>query len=353
MLRDLASRRDALALALGALALGVAGPAAAQGPASMPPRYLRPPRLKAGDVVGLIEPSGAVYDPFDLQLVEETVRALGLIPKRADGAGSIHGYLAGDDRHRAAGVNAMFADPEVKAIMAVRGGWGAARALPFIDFDAIRATPKAVIGLSDVTGLHLALQSKAGIVSFHGPTASGPWGPISVESFRALCFDAATPTVSNPQGSAPRLVQRDWRIRTIRGGKARGVLLGGNLTVLAALVGTPYMPDFDGAILVLEDIGEAEYRIDRMMTQLALSGILSKCAGVVFGQCTDCVDKERGFGGFPLGVVLRQHLEPLGVPCFQGAAFGHIPDQYLLPLGAEAEIDADAGTIRVLEPAVA
>jgi muramoyltetrapeptide carboxypeptidase len=165
-------------------------------------------------------------------------------------------------------------------------------------------------------------------------------------------IDAATPAFANPVAEEKRLVQRQWRTRTATGGKAQGVLLGGNLTVLTALMGTPYLPDFTGAILVIEDVDEAEYRIDRMLTQLALGGVLGKVAGVVFGQCTDCIDEGPGMGNFPLGVVLDQHLKPLGVPAFHGAAFGHIADQYILPLGTRAEIDADAGTIRILEPAV-
>ena len=148
-------------------------------------------------------------------------------------------------------------------------------------------------------------------------------------------------------------MQRIGRIRTFRPGVARGRLLGGNLTVLAALVGTPYLPDFNGAILFIEDVGEQPYRIDRMLTQLSLAGILGKLKGVVFGQCTDCDPGGPSYGGFTLSEVLQQHLEPLGIPAFQGGQFGHVANQYSLPLGIEAELDAGAGTIRLLEPAVA
>jgi muramoyltetrapeptide carboxypeptidase len=141
-------------------------------------------------------------------------------------------------------------------------------------------------------------------------------------------------------------------VRTFRSGKASGPLLGGNLTVLTALMGTPYLPDFDGAILFIEDVDEAEYRVDRMLTQLALGGVLKRLAGVVFGQCTDCRARGPSYGGFTLSQVLQQHLEPLGVPAFQGALFGHVANQFSLPVGVRAEIDAGAGTIRLLEPAV-
>lgn len=160
------------------------------------------------------------------------------------------------------------------------------------------------------------------------------------------------PTFANPVGTEDRLVQRVGRVRTFHGGKASGRLLGGNLTVLTALMGTPWLPDFDGAILFLEDVDEAEYRIDRMLTQLSLAGVLKRVAGVVFGQCTSCRNNAPSLGGFTLSEVLQQHLEPLGIPAFQGAPFGHVANQVSLPVGVRAEIDADAGTIRLLEPAV-
>jgi muramoyltetrapeptide carboxypeptidase len=264
-----------------------------------------------------------------------------------------YGYLAGTDQNRAADVNAMFADPEVKAIFAIRGGWGCARILPYLDYAMIRANPKLLIGYSDITALHMALAAKSGIVSIHGPTGGSAWGKKTVELFREVVFDAGTPLLENPISGDDRLAQRKWRTRTLYAGKARGRLLGGNLTVLSALVGTPYLPDFSGAILFLEDVDEAEYRIDRMLTQLGQAGILRKLAGVVFGQCTDCVARNgSSYGGFTLNDVLRQHIGTLGVPAFQGGFFGHIADQFSLPEGVMAEIDADTGTMRLLESAV-
>ncbi|WP_174273377.1 S66 peptidase family protein [Sphingomonas bacterium] len=313
----------------------------------------KPPRLREGDVVGLIEPASAIDDPFDLRFVEETIKAMGLIPKPAPHLGRRYGYLAGEDSDRAADINAMYADDSVKAVFAVRGGWGCARLLPHLDFKTIRAHPKLLIGFSDITALHLAFAARAGFATIHGPNASSAWGKQSWEPFRALVFDGATPTYRNPESLDDRLAQRAWRTRAIRGGKATGRLLGGNLTVLTALVGTPFLPDFTGAILFLEDTEEAEYRIDRMLTQLALAGILGRVRGVVFGQCTSCVSAGPSYGGFTLSEVLQQHLEPLGVPVFQGGFFGHIANQFSLPEGVEAEMDADAGTIRLLEAAVA
>lgn len=314
-------------------------------------KRIKPPRIKPGDIIGLIEPASASDDPFDLVLVEEAIRAMGLVPKRAPNLLKRYGYLAGQDRERGSDINAMFADKDVKAIFAVRGGWGAARALPFVDWDVVRTNPKFLIGYSDITALHMAIAAKGGAVTLHGPNASSAWGKASVESFKGIAFDAATPLFENPKATEDRLVQRRWRTIKIRGGKAQGQLLGGNLTVLTALAGTPYLPDFTGAILFLEDIDEAEYRIDRMLTQLGQAGVLKGLAGVVFGQCTNCRNSEGS--SFTLNSILRQHFEPLGIPAFEGAWFGHISDQFTIPQGVLAEIDADAGTLRLLESAVA
>lgn len=316
------------------------------------PALIKPPRLRPGDMVGLIEPAGFTDDAFDLDIVNDTIIAMGLKPKPARHLAERYGYLAGKDADRAADVNAMFADPEVRAVFVVRGGWGCARILPYLDFATIRARPKLLVGFSDITALHLAFAARAGFATIHGPNAASSWPQFSWDSFRTIAFDGATPTLLNPRGKEDRLVPLGGRIRTFRSGRASGRLLGGNLTVLAALMGTPWLPDFSGAILFLEDVDEAPYRIDRMLTQLSLAGVLGKLAGVVFGQCSNCVAREPSYGGFTLSEVLQQHLAPLGIPAFQGAAIGHVANQFSLPLGIRAEIDADAGSIRLLEPAV-
>lgn len=278
---------------------------------------------------------------------------MGLKPRPGKHLMDRHGYLAGSDEARAADLQAMFENDDIRAIFAVRGGWGSQRILPYLDFDAIAANPKLLAGSSDITALHLAIFARAGLPGIHGPNAAHSWPDSAWQSFRWLAFDAATPTYDLPQPSGGRLAQRDWRLRRFGKGKARGKLLGGNLSVLSAMAGTPWLPDFAGAILFLEDTNEAEYRIDRMLTQLSQAGILGKVAGVVFGQCTNCSNPGSPFGNFTVYEVFEQHLAPLGVPAFQGAAFGHIAGQISIPVGAEAEIDADTGTIRILEPVVA
>lgn len=342
------TRRGALA-GLGAAAASFAVPAI---PSSLPSSR-KPPRLREGDVLGLVAPAGFIGDRFGLEEIMDTVRAMGLEPRAAAHLLDREGYLAGSDRDRAGDLMEMFADDTVRGVMAVRGGWGSARLLPHLDFAKIARKPKLFAGFSDNTALHLAFAARTGVPSIHGPNAAASWPAAAWQSFHALAFEGATPTYSVPAPSVAYLGRREGRVRTFRSGKARGRLIGGNLTVLSALAGTPYLPDFTGAILFLEETNEAEYRIDRMLTQLALAGILGKVAGVVFGQCTDCRNADGGYSNFTIYEVLDRQFSQLGVPAFQGAEFGHMAAQMSMPVGVMAEIDAAAGTIRMLEPAVA
>jgi muramoyltetrapeptide carboxypeptidase len=340
------SRRAAIGGIGGLAAALVLAPAPAAGPPSR-----KPPRLRPGDTVGLIEPASFSDGEARIDEVKYTVAGMGLVPKVAPHVGTRYGYLAGTDEERAADINAMFADRDVRAVFAVRGGWGSARLLPFLDWDVIRANPKLLVGSSDVTALHLAFAARAGFPSIHAPNAASSWARTSWESLWRLAFAGDTP-VFGPLPGPDFVSPNRLGFTTLRPGKARGRLLGGNLSVLTALVGTPWLPPFDGAILFLEDVGEAEYRIDRMLSQLALAGILGKVAGVVFGQCTRCTAEVAGYSGFTVPQLLQQYLSPLGVPAFGGANIGHVADQLSLPVGTEVEIDADAGEIRVLEPIV-
>ncbi len=326
---------------LGALFGAAALPGAARGGSS----GQRPPRLRLGDTVGLIAPASSNDDPRHFETAQATVRGMGLVPRLGRHAMDRFGYFAGTDRDRAADIHAMFADDAVRAVFAIHGGWGSARLLPLLDWGLIRAHPKLLVGSSDVTALHLAFAARAGFASIHAPQVASRWEAVSWNSLWQLAFTGETPLLGGAQGGLP--------FATLRSGKAHGRLLGGNLSVLAALVGTPWLPDFDGAILFLEDVGEPEYRIDRMMSQLALSGLLGKVAGVVFGQCARCGTGLPDYAGFTLPQILEQYLAPLGVPAFTGANIGHVRNQLSLPVGARVELDADAGTIRLLEPVVA
>jgi muramoyltetrapeptide carboxypeptidase len=314
---------------------------------------LKPPRLRVGDAVGLIAPANATFLQVELDVARETLEALSLRVKAGPHLLDRYGYLAGRDADRASDVNALFVDPDVRAVLALRGGWGSARLLPHLDYAAIRRHPKILMGYSDVTALLNAVNARTGLVTFHGPVGISTWTPFSVEHMAAVLFEGDAPTLANPVELREGLVQAEDRIQTITPGRARGRgrLVGGNLTVLSAIVGTPYVPDLDGAILFLEDTGEAVYRMDRMLTQLKLAGLLGRIRGFVFGRCTDCKPGE-GYGALTLDEVLADHVKPFGVPAFRGAMIGHIDRQFTVPVGLPAEIDADAGTIRLLEPAV-
>ena len=345
-------RRRAFLRRTGAASLLAAAPGLSWAAGDAPwPKPVRPRRLKAGDRVGLVAPASANFQSVDIEIAQEVARAFSLEPRLGAHVRDRHGYLAGRDADRAADVNGFFADASVSALFAIRGGWGCARVLPLIDWDLVRRNPKVVTGYSDITALHSALHAKTGLVSFHAPTLLSGWPPFSVEHFRRVVFEGEAVTMTNPPGDEERLVQRENRTRTITPGTARGRLLGGNLTVLTALMGSPYLPAFDGAILFLEDVREDIYRVDRMLTELSLAGVLGRLRGFVFGSCHECEPGE-GYGSLTLEEVLDEHVRPLGVPAYEGAMIGHQDRQFTLPIGTLVELDAAKGSIAMLEPAV-
>ncbi len=308
----------------------------------------KPPFLNPGDTVGVVAPASAVGSDDGLDRAEYWLRSMGLVPKFGPHAGDRFGYLAGTDADRAADINAMYRDPEVRAVFAVRGGWGGARILPLLDWDAIQANPKLFIGFSDVTAIHLAFAARAGYATIHGGNATSSWPKEEWESLWRLAFSGERVLLGGRASEAA--VGRQGR--TIHGGKARGRLLGGNLTIISTLMGTGWLPDLKGAVLFTEDVNEAEYRIDRMFAQLRLAGVLDGLAGIVFGQCTECATTEPDYRGFTVDQVIDQYLKPLGIPAFSGANIGHVRNQLCLPSGAQVEIDGDARTLRLLEPIV-
>jgi muramoyltetrapeptide carboxypeptidase len=319
-------------------------------------RIIKPKRLAAGDTVTLVAPANATFNTVDLQIAQESLEALGFKVRIGAHLLDRHGYLAGDDKARADDINKAFADRSVAAVHAIRGGWGSARVLPYLDFDVIRRNPKPIIGYSDITALLLAIHAKTGLVTFHGPIGLGRWDAWSLDYFKRVLMNGEEVTYTNKQGlSADRnvLTQIEFRTQTITPGKARGPLLGGNLTVLTTILGSPYLPDWDGAIFFCEDVHEDLYRIDRMLTQLKLAGVLGKIKGFVFGACAECGPGDGNYGALTLEEIFNDHVKPLGIPAWQGAMIGHQQPQWTLPEGAQVEIDATAGTIRLLESPVA
>ncbi|MFS0513666.1 LD-carboxypeptidase [Nostoc sp. UIC 10607] len=302
----------------------------------------KPPRLQLGDTVGLIAPAGIV-DAKDIEAAQQSILQLGLKVKLGKHILDRYGYLAGKDSDRAQDVNLMFSDRTIKAIIAMRGGWGCNRILPLLNYSLIRSHPKILMGYSDITTLLLAINARSQMITFHGPVATSTWNQFTVDYFKRILFNAETVTMQNLNPS-------EVRVQTIARGKARGKLVGGNLSVLSAMVGSPYLPSWNKSILFVEEIGEDVYRLDRMLTQLKTTGILNQIAGFIFGQCTNCSLGDEP--SFTLMQVLQDHILPLGIPAWYGSMIGHIKDKFTLPIGVEVEIDAELGTIRMLEAAV-
>ncbi len=321
--------------------------------AAQPRTIVKPRRLRSGSVVGVVDPASATWDPIDVDIVVESLAVLGLKAKLGRHLLDRHGYLAGRDEDRAADVMAMFADPDVDAVHALRGGWGCARLLPHLDLDVIARNPKILLGYSDVTALLLPVFAKGGFITFHGMNGSSQWNRFNVDWFRRVLMQGEAVTMTNPLAAGDRLVPVENRIRTIVAGRASGRLIGGNLTVLTTIIGSGLLPDFTGAILFLEDVQEAPYRVDRMFAQLKLAGILSQVKAVIFGRCTKCTPGEGSYGSLTISDILDHYLKPLNVPAWEGAQIGHIDRQFIVPIGASAEVDSKKGSIRLLEPAVA
>ena len=266
--------------------------------------------------------------------------------------GHRHGYLAGTDDERVNDLNAALRDPAVDAIWCIRGGYGTMRILHRIDFEALARRPRALIGFSDITAILVRAVGRAGVVAFHGPVARAAMPAFSRWHFERVL------SCAEPAGRLGRLPARpDVLIPARRPDRhperrsGRGALIGGNLTLLQCLIGTPYFPDLDGAILFIEEVGEALYRVDRMLAHLRLIGALDRLAGIVVGRFTE-LQRQIPDGALGLDEVLGTYLRPLGIPVGYGFPIGHIDDQWTLPLGVRARFDADAGELELLDAAV-
>lgn len=283
----------------------------------------------------LVSPSG----PTRAERVARGVELLtgwGLRVTPAPNVYARDGYLAGGDALRAADLNAAFADPTVRGVLCTRGGYGAQRVVDAVDMAAVRRDPKVVVGFSDITALQLALWRGARLATVHGPGAA--WLDERTPAASAESLRAAVTTV------APVTMKRDEAEQTapVRvPGVARGTLLGGNLSLLASSVGTPDMPDLSGFILLIEDVDEPPYKVDRMLTHLRRAGLLAGLAGVAVGQFTNCTDAWD----VPVAAVLAERLGGLGVPVLGGLPIGHGVGQVTVPVGVPAVLDADAGTL--------
>jgi muramoyltetrapeptide carboxypeptidase len=315
---------------------------------------IHPKALRRGDTVGLITPGTYVSDPERLALIEPTMKFFGLRAKMGKNAGKRMGTYRSSIDERLDDLHAMFRDKEVQAVVCIRGGYGASQLLDRIDYDLIRRNPKIFLGYSDITALHLAIHKRSRLVTFHGPMIVSDFTEYTRKFFTKAVFET-TPIgkVSNP-GDQTEL-RPSHPLRTIRPGTATGPLVGGNLTLIATTLGTPFEIETRGRILFLEDVDEQPYSLDRMLTQLRLAGKFEGVAGVIFGECADCKprDYKPSFvSPFSVGEVLDNILGELKVPVLSGLTIGHTEDQLTLPLGVMATLDATSGTLDIKESGV-
>jgi muramoyltetrapeptide carboxypeptidase len=316
---------------------------------------IKPQVLREGDLVGLVTPGTYVSDPDRIALAERTLKYFGLRARFGRNVRRRTGYLGGSAEERVADLHELFADKEVRGIFCIRGGYGSAQLLDKLDYGLIRRNPKVFLGYSDITALHLAIHRETGLVTFHGPVVVSSFTEYTQKHFRAALFQTEPiGRVTNPPDS--NRLRPAHILRAVRTGRARGRLVGGNLSLISALMGTPWEIDTRGRILFLEDVGEQPYAVDRMLTQLRLAGKLDAAAGIVFGECSDC--RPRDFqpsfeSTFSLGEVVDSILGGLKIPVLYGLTIGHTDDQLTLPLGVEATLDAGSGELVIEEPAVA
>jgi muramoyltetrapeptide carboxypeptidase len=298
---------------------------------------IRPPHLREGARVALIAPAGPITEER-VEIALDRCRRFGLIPVLGAAARGHHGgYLAGSDDDRLKDLQWAVTAPELDAVWALRGGYGTMRLLHRVDLASMVSHPRAYMGFSDNTAIHLALLARR-VVSFHAPHAGGDSTELAEQCLRAVLFDARAAGELPLPDSPP--------VRTLRDGVAEGPLIGGNLALLAGMCGTLAAPVARGAILFLEDTGEPAYRLDRQWTQLLLTGALDGVAGIAFGRFTDCGDEDE------VRALLQGLADEVGVPAVAALPIGHEPDNWTLPLGVRARLDAGRGTLELLEPAV-
>jgi muramoyltetrapeptide carboxypeptidase len=308
------------------------------------PLKIKPNKLKQGDLIALTAPAGAIFSPKHIEKIEKKLADLGFKTIRGKTLFMQEGYLAGDDQFRATEFNDFIKNTKVKAILTMRGGWGCARILNLIDYDIIKQFPKIIIGYSDITALLIAINQKTGLITFHGPMGYSSWNTFSTSQlFNVLV-----------EGKRYKLINSDQtkhQLQTLTPGKAKGELIGGNLTVVTSLVGTKFEPDWSNKILFLEETSEEPYRIDRMLWQLKLSGAFDQIKGCVLGAFNKC-EAEDPQKSFSLEEVLNFHFGNQTFPVYKGASFGHVVDKFTLSIGINVSVNANQHYIELLERAV-
>ncbi len=307
----------------------------------------KPPPLREGDTIAIIAPASA---PRDLPRFERGVEQLRSRGYRVEVGRSEYvrrGYLCGPDPDRMNELNGFLQRPDIKMILAARGGYGTLRLLPDLDYAALSAHPKLIVGYSDITALHFAVYERTRIPGISGPMAAVEWhdpDPPSERLFWDLIRGGTPDSLLGPRGE---------RMTALRPGTSQGVLLGGNLSVIVRLIGTPFMPPLEHVILFIEDVGEQPYRIDAMFAQLKLSGLLDKLGGLVIGSFTDS-EPDEDSPSLTVDEVLNDYLCDVPYPVAKDLLYGHFPVKNTLPVGVQArlEVTSERVSLAILEPVV-
>jgi muramoyltetrapeptide carboxypeptidase len=338
--------------AAGITSIGAMLPLKKSLPDLFPDEGVKPPRLKTGNTIGLISP-GSYITGQELNDSIKNLNELGFNVVYTNNILLQNGYFAGTDEERASDVNQMFSRNDVAGIVCTRGGYGCTRILPLLDYTVIKSNPKVFIGYSDVTSLLYGIYKETGLVCFHGPVGTSTYNDFTIDYFRK--------TVMNPEENLilinpePESEDDEYKPLTINSGVATGELIGGNLSVVVSLIGTPYDVDTRNKIIFLEEMEEDPYRIDRMLTQMRMAGKFEGAAGIALGVFKDCKPSPKSSfdSSFTLVEVLNNRLSDLNIPVVYGMSFGHLKNKFILPVGIKAELDSSRQTITLLETAVA
>lgn len=309
---------------------------------------VKPQRLKQKDLIGIISPASSPDEYLRVERGVKYLESLGYRVTVGKNVGKNHGYLAGTDEERVDDLHSMFKDKNVKAIFTVRGGYGAFRLLDKIDYRIIKNNPKIFVGYSEITSLQMAFFEKTGLITFAGPMVGVDFYD-EVSQFTAENFWA---TITSNKKIGKLAFPEDQKLPFINKGIASGRILGGNLAVFAALLGTEYFPNLTGKILMIEDIGELPYRIDRMLNQLRLAGAFKKIKGIILGRFVDCNEHDPAKKTLSLGEVIQHYLEAIKVPSVYTFPHGHIKDFITIPFGIKVILNATRGTVEFAEAAV-
>ncbi|MCU7496694.1 MAG: LD-carboxypeptidase [Ignavibacteria bacterium] len=311
---------------------------------------IKPRRLKKGDTLGLITPASFISED-ELKESVKNLESLGFKVVYTDNVTARYGYLGGKDEVRAKDVNLMFSRKDVDGIVCTRGGYGCARMFPYLDFEMIKNNPKVIVGYSDVTSLLYAITQKTNMVTFHGPVGTSTFNDFSLNYFKGTLMEPSDSlTLWNARDENPDDISR--KVFPIRGGKAKGRLVGGNLSIVVSLIGTPYDINTDGKIVFLEEVSEEPYRVDRMLTQMIEAGKFDRAAGIALGVFEKCEPRHADSPSLSLQEVLMDRLFDLKIPVIYGLSFGHIVNKFTMPLGVMAELDVDNQNMKFLEQAV-